>query len=57
MVSKASELLPEPESPVTTVSVFLRNADVDVLQIMLPCAADRDVGMDMIWGNRGRRVT
>ena len=40
MVSKASEDLPEPESPVMTVSSIAGDADGDVLEVVLAGTAD-----------------
>jgi hypothetical protein len=40
-VSKASELLPEPETPVSTTSFFF--GMVDAAEVVLPRAADLDV--------------
>ena len=40
MVSKASDDLPEPDKPVNTTSLFARNIQVDVLQIVLARAAN-----------------
>ena len=42
MVSKASEDLPEPESPVNTTSWSRGISTIDVLEIVLARAADRD---------------
>jgi len=44
MVSKASEDFPEPERPGDHGEGVARDLDVDVLQIVLTRAADRDVG-------------
>ena len=35
MVSNASELLPDPDTPVTTVNAAARNCDIDALEVVL----------------------
>ena len=42
MVPKTSELLPEPETPVKTVSRRFGQLDVDVLEVVLPRAVHAD---------------
>ena len=42
MVSKASEDLPEPERPVTTIRAVAGQIDIDALQIVLAGTANAD---------------
>jgi hypothetical protein len=41
MVSKASDDLPEPESPVITIRLSRGRSEIDALEVVLAGAADR----------------
>ena len=43
-MSSTSELLPEPLTPVTTVTTPSGNRDIDVLEVVVPGASDHDRG-------------